>query len=51
MPNCLPTKLAASLIQGMQNMFWIQAAGMISQTEQLQDQAVLFIAGIKGGMV
>ena len=48
MPNCLPTRLSASLILSMQQLLGTQAARKIANIKQLQDQAVPFIAGIKG---
>ena len=47
MPNCLLTRLSASLIMSMQQLLWASSSKKdISNIEQLQDQAVRFIAGI-----
>ena len=49
MPNCLPTRLSASFILSIQQLLGRQAAKKdISDIKQFQDQAVRFIAGIKG---
>ena len=48
MSNCLLTRLSASLILSMQQLLGTQAARKTSDIEQIQDQAVRFIAGIKG---
>ena len=47
MPNCLLTRLSASLIMSMQQLLWAPSSKKdIPDIEQLQDQAVRFIAGI-----
>ena len=49
MPKCLLTRLSASFILRMQQLLGRQAAKKdISDIKQFQDQAVRYIAGIKG---